>query len=297
MPGLSQKQLEINERKPMKNPLPASIKRAGRAVARWQGWRMTTSSLRAWPSFIIIGTKKGGTTTFFWNLVRHPNIIPPLHKELHYFDWHYDRPVAHYLSFFPLKWHLQRRHAITGEASPDYMFYPQAAERIKAALPNIKLIIMLRDPVQRAYSHYRMNVQFYGETRSFEDIIQAELASVGDQTVDSAFLTGRIKATYLLRGVYIAQIRVWQAHFPPEQLLILDSKDYFDAPLTMISQIASDYLSLPGWAVEDYIDREPRNKLPAQPIPDPIYQAMRAFYRPYNEQLFTHLGREFRWPI
>ena len=127
---------------------------------------MATSALRRGPDFVIIGAKRGGTTSLYRYLHEHPSIQPLFPgrqhvKGVHYYDSNYERGLRWYRSHFPLEAggrHLvrpARRPAIAGEASPYYLFHPLAAERLARDFPGVRIIVNLRDPVDRAYSHYK----------------------------------------------------------------------------------------------------------------------------------------------
>ena len=140
--------------------------------------RDLTAKKRILPSFIIIGAQRCGTTSLYDYLSHHPQIIPSPVKELFYFDDYYTRPIEWYKSFFPTKKEQEKLErdlvasVITGEASPSYFFHPYAAKRIKETLPQIKLILVLRDPIERAYSHYTHIKRVNREPLSFEEAIE-----------------------------------------------------------------------------------------------------------------------------
>ena len=114
-------------------------------------------STRSKPDFIIIGVQKGGTTSLFNYLSQHPQISLSRVKEVHYFDVGYQFGVEWYQQFFPLE--KDRHGKLVGEASPYYIFHPLAAQRIKQDLPSIKIIILLRNPIVRAYSNFQMQLR------------------------------------------------------------------------------------------------------------------------------------------
>ena len=146
-----------------------------------RAFRVTTSPLRMMPDFIIIGTQKGGTTSLYRYLIDHPNIAPIYIKEPHYFDIHFHKGIGWYRSHFPTaveKYyarHVEKHDLITGEASPYYLFHPRAPQRVAKTLPKAKLIILLRNPVDRAYSQYQHQLRQPGvEPLSFEEAIAYE---------------------------------------------------------------------------------------------------------------------------
>src|SRR6188508_1226206 len=114
--------------------------------------RLDTAHLRQPPTFMIIGTQKGGTTSLHRYLDKHPDVTMALKKEVHFFDSFYFKGSDWYLAHFPLR----SEAAQTGEASPTYIFHPEAPRRVYDAFPQVKLIALLRNPVDRAYSHHQM---------------------------------------------------------------------------------------------------------------------------------------------
>ena len=135
---------------------------------------MATSPLRRWPDFLIIGTQRGGTTSLYEYLCRHPQVSPATEKEIHYFDFQTARGPAWYRAHFP--WRFPRTR-ITGEASPFYLFHPRVPRLVRDLLPAVRLIVLLRDPVERAHSHFRLQKRAGIERlATFEEALEAEPA-------------------------------------------------------------------------------------------------------------------------
>src|SRR5580692_9445955 len=123
------------------------------------------------PGFLIVGAQRCGTTSMYRALSEHPEVRKAvLHKGVHYFDMNYGRGLGWYRAHFP----LARGGGVTFESSPYYLFHPLAAERIAADLPGVKLIVLVRDPVERAYSAYTHERARGFETESFEQAIERE---------------------------------------------------------------------------------------------------------------------------
>jgi len=131
------------------------------------------------PDFIIIGVQRGGTTSLYKYMTKHPKIIPALKKEIHFFDNKFGKGLSWYESQFmqnPFFCLLKRKRksedTITGEASPYYIYHPHVPKRISKILPNVKLIAILRNPIERAFSHYNHEVRLGAEKLSFEDALK-----------------------------------------------------------------------------------------------------------------------------
>ena len=177
------------------------------------------------PDFLIIGAPKSGTTSLFHYLSQHSKIIPPEYKEPAFFSWHYDKGYAWYLSKFPNK--LKKLNKLTFEATPLYLYFPDSPVIIKQYLPQAKFIVILRNPIERAFSHWNFynNSEYVNETnyrinnlkdnRKFNEAINEEL-------------NGEIKSevhAYLKTGYYLEQIQRYFAHFNSDQFLFLDFND------------------------------------------------------------------------
>jgi hypothetical protein len=199
--------------------LPEPARKVLRGTFRTYG--VATAGLRPLPDFLILGAQKAGTTALYAYLRWHPQVTGPSFKEVSFFDRHYARGERWYRAHLPV-----RRSGIVGEASPSYLFHPLAPERVARMLPRARLIALLRNPVDRAFSHYQHEVALGREQLSFEDALaqedermQGELERMlRDPTY---FSYAWWNYTYASRGRYADQLERWLAAFPREQLLVL----------------------------------------------------------------------------
>lgn len=210
-------------------------------LTRWAGQRLagrSSGKLRMLPDFIIIGAQRSGTTSLFNYLGQHPEIYQSFPKETHYFSNHYQKGVGWYRSHFPLKVHkviaesYLKRKFIAGEATPYYISHPLAPGRVHNLVPNVKLIVLLRNPVDRAYSHYHHQVKLGMEPLTFEEAIDAEEERISGEVErikrDVQYRSFNLQNySYLYRGVYIHQVRTWLEYFDREQFLVLESEVFF----------------------------------------------------------------------
>jgi hypothetical protein len=254
----------------------------------------------ALPDFVIIGTQKGGTTFLYHFLARHPLVEPAASKELHFFDKNFDLGVEWYRRCFPApRWEGDRR-TITGEATPYYMFHPRAAERIAGVAPRARLIALLRNPVDRAYSHHQQEVRKGGETLSFEEAIEAEKARLrgerGKMLEDEHYASfEHQRLSYLSRGVYIDQLLRWAEFFPREQLLVLKSEDFFESPNETL-KLVLDFLDLPDWEPAPSELGGRRNTGPYEGRMDPVLRRrLEEYFEPHNQRLYDYLGVDLGW--
>jgi len=220
-------------------------------------YRATTNPIRLLPDFIIIGAQRGGTTSLYNYLVEHPGIGTASIKEIHFFDTHhFKQGRAWYRAHFPSsvqKYFVKRVRKfdfLTGEASPYYLFHPHAPARVAAMLPKVKLIVMLRNPADRAYSHFYHEVAGKHEKlSSFEEAIDCEEKRLAGELEkmqrDAHYQSFNHRHfSYLARGIYIDQLTVWMNSFPKEQLLLLRSEDFYADPGAILKRTLA-FLNLP----------------------------------------------------
>ena len=262
-------------------------------------WRLTTAPIRTLPDFVIIGAQKCGTSFLYQLLVQHPHVKPAFAKEVHYFDLNFRKGDNWYRSYFPVQVRNSRKY-ITGEASPYYLFHPHAPRRASTVLSDAKLIVMLRNPVDRAYSHYQHQVKRGKgegrETLTFEEAIEAEKrilpGEVSKMLQDEFYESLRHRTrSYLRRGIYIDQLLAWSSFFPRKQMLILKSEDLFNDTTNVLERIL-DFLKIPHWVPETYSIPNKREYAGVSPL---IRQRLDEYYKPHNQRLYEYLGVDLGW--
>src|SRR3954471_17738022 len=137
--------------------------------------RMATNRFRHLPTVVIVGVKRAGTRRLYANLLKHPRCFAAVEKEIDYFSEHPERSVAWYRSRFPLRRKVLRREGHVLEVSPSYLPSPSALRRMKVVLPRTRIIVLLRDPVARAFAQYEHQRVRFAESRGFEDVVTEEL--------------------------------------------------------------------------------------------------------------------------
>ena len=265
--------------------------------------RGITSHLRGLPDFVIIGAQKCGTTSLYSFVVKHPSIAPASQKEVHYFSVRYKFGEQWYRSNFPTN--LSRRHfykktgqkLLSGEASPAYIFYPTVPDRMREILPDIKLIAILRNPVDRAYSQYHHNIRHNNETLSFEKAIELEeerCAGERERLIsDSDFVPVHYRRhSYLARGIYADQLKNWFKHYSKKQFLILTTEDLRKNPQQALDQVF-DFLGLSPFNVENLTDHNVGNY--KEKMNEDTRKFLVEYFRPHNERLYKLLQRGFDW--
>ena len=182
------------------------------------------------PHFLGLGVQKGGTTSLQRLLEQHPNVFLPRAKELHYFSLHYAKGEAWYKTHFEAAGAKQ----LCGEITPYYVFHPEVHKRVAQLLPKAKLIVLLRDPVDRALSQYFHSKRLGLEPLNLEDALEAEASRLSGANEVLNRPEGRHQShqehSYLSRSRYDKQLPAWQKLYPPKQLLVLRSEDLFEQP-------------------------------------------------------------------
>jgi hypothetical protein len=287
--------------------VPTPVRNAAKAGLR--RFAVATSSRRTLPDFLIIGTKRGGTTSLFNALAEHPSVAPLFPaaqqiKGVHFFDQHFDRGVDWYRSHFPTvarRLREERRLGgpyLAGEGSPYSLYHPLAAERAARVVPDARFIVQLRDPVDRAYSHYRERVRHGAEPLSFEDALDAEperLAGEEERIVREApgyQSFGHENWSYFAQGSYAAQLERWFASFPRESLLVLRSEDLFE-DFEGVYRKVLQFLGLPPDGKRSF---RRFNYHPGAGMSAVTRDRLRTSYREHNERLRALLDRDFGWP-
>lgn len=260
------------------------------ARGKWPVWRRSGSRLN--PSVFIPGAQKGGTTSLYAWLVDHPKVERMVQKETYFFNDNnnYQRGLDWYLNHFEKAGEGQ----VTVDASANYLESAEAPSRIKTTFPKAKAIILLRNPVDRAFSHYRMNVAHGIEQLSFEEALakEEERITSGEQRTESAGHNYAYqKLGYRSKGVYVMQLKYWLHAFDKERLLILDSQELFDDPETNYASVLT-FLDLPPHQPGAF-ERRQMGK-PGE-MNASTREELNAFYKPHNSALEQLLNRKFNW--
>ncbi len=248
------------------------------------------------PRFLIIGAARAGTTSLYSYLVAHPSVSAPTHKEIHFFDLNYGQGLNWYRRHFPLAAPHRHGHTVSGEASPYYLFHPAVPERVRESVPEVRLIALLRNPIERAYSQHQLAARHGRDTLSFEAAIAAEeerLAGEGERMrTDRRYESfAHRHHTYLARGLYAEQLERWYGPFPQQQLLVLRSEDFFEDPRT-VHRETLDFLGLERHDLDHY---RAFNQKPYADLGLETRERLRRYFAEPNRRLEALLGRELGW--
>lgn len=236
------------------------------------------------PTFLILGAQRSGTTSLFEYLMEHPQFAPPIRKELHFFD-RATQSLAQYRASFPYR----RPGRRTGEASPSYLYHPLVPGRVRDVLPDVRLIALLRDPVERAYSQYHHERALGNEPLSFADAVVQEPGRLAADRRYKSFAF--IHHSYLTRGEYGRQLERWLAHFPRERILVLLSQDLFEAPVETLRAV-QDWLGVAPHTAGKLI---PHNARDYDALDPGLRRELRPYFAEDAARLHDLLGVRVPW--
>jgi Sulfotransferase domain len=266
-------------------------------------FRVLSGHFRLNPEFIIIGSGKCGTTFLYEYLMKHPQILHAYTKEVHYFDHNFKESLEWYKAHFPLIKNAKRLEkrlkdrVITGEATPYYMAHPLVPSRIANLFPNIKIIVLLRNPIDRAYSQYNMvKHEYKHETLSFKDAILHEDNRISSEynqlkKSDNHFSFNHIFYSYIHRGLYALHLENWFNHFKRDQFLFIKSEDLFSSPSEKYDQVLH-FLGVQAFTPNVFEKVNSRKYLS---MDFDTKEYLSELFRPHNETLRSLIGSEFYW--
>lgn len=280
----------------------AAPRRARRVLRRFADASVELSApARMLPGFLIVGAQRCGTTSMFKTLAQHPDVARPfLRKGVHYFDKSYPRGQRWYRGHFPLaatsRLRRRGRLPITGESSPYYLFHPLAGARIAHDLPGVRLVVLLRDPVERAYSGHSHELARGYETLPFEAAVEAEPERLAGERERMLAEPGYDSPhwqhhAYVTRGQYVEQLEALAGHVGRDRLHVVDSGDFFADPEPVFDRVC-DFLGLPRAAGIAYEQHNARSRAP---MADALRARLTAHYAPYDERLARWWGTTPSW--
>lgn len=282
--------------------VPVPARKAAQAVAV-HGYGRATAGRRVLPNLLIAGGQRCGTTSMYRALAQHPGVFKPrMHKGVHYFDMHYDKGLGWYRAHFPTESEVRRRREEIGaepavfESSPYYGFHPLAADRIAADLPGVRLLVLIRDPVERAYSAYAHELARGFETESFERALDLEASRIEGE--EEALRADPLRASrshqhqaYVGRGQYVDLLRRLADAVGRDRLHVVDSQAFFEKPEPVFAEV----LGFIGLEPVDGIRFERHNARPRSPMPDDVRSRLETHFAPYDAALAQWLGWTPSW--
>lgn len=251
------------------------------------------------PDYIIIGASRSGTSSLFYNLVKHPYINGPLNnvKELHFFDSQHKRGLNWYNNHFPER----GENMVHLEATPNYLYILDAPQRAKELMPKTRFIVMLRNPIDRTWSDYWTQSKEFKEVLWHDGYFDKQGGYVYKEAHAQVLMNPRI--TFVEKSIYVRHLERWFEYFARDNFLILKSEEFFRDehaaikkcfewmklyPIKRKKLIYSDikYDNLFGQPAKDK-----RNPKPSKHI----FSWLKEYFEPYNKELHSFLGKDFGW--
>ena len=263
-------------------------------------YRSLTSGSRVLPNFIIIGAGRAGTTALYSYLIQHPSIIPASTEndepvaDLHFFEYMISDKISWYKSHFPRK---SKNSFITGEFTSTYMYHKNVPERIFNLIPKIKLIVILRNPIDKAYSTYNQQSHFNEFVSSFEETIKAEFTRIDlikdhiEYTNNNPDFDNYVAYNIIRHGIYFNYLEKWFKIFSKEQILVVDSNELENFPQQTLNKVF-EFLSLPSHEIPNLAKV---NVGKYAPMAESTRKSLIEFYKPHNAKLNNLLGTNFDW--
>lgn len=260
-------------------------------------WRLILRKFnrnRTLPDFAIVGPIKSGSSDLVAHLLLHPCIIPPLAKEIFSPEPETWRP---YYPTVKERRKIERKHgkALSGFLAP-FMHWVHLIDRFQETCPKAKIVILLRDPVERAYSHWKWDVLIGGRLiqhvsyyKDFALFVKTALELFPEVQMDS--ISG---FPFLGSGIYYKSIQCWFNSFGRERVMVLDMAEYFRERAVVLNKI-QDFLDLPGFNIADTGEPINRNPLKKKPMDEKTRKDLENFYRPYNDKLYSLIEKQFGW--
>ena len=263
-------------------------------------YRQATYFLRSLPSFVIIGAQKSGTTSLYHYLSQHPQLEPSYKKEVHFFDGgpipdvdSFNKGPAWYRSHFRPK-KLSKNDQISFEASPLYLFNPLVPQRISRLIPEVKLIAILRNPTERAISHYFHEVRGGRESLPLMDALKAEEERLKPIMAKKNYKSRCfINHSYKSRGNYYEQIKRYLNYFPMSNLLVLNSETLFNDPYIALKRVFEFVGVDSDFIVKDLSPRKVGSN--KSKVGQNVIEYLDNYFRFPNQMLSELIGKEYDW--
>jgi len=262
-----------------------------------------SGSFHPLPAFYLLGVQKSGTTALFDYLTQHPCVSQTI-KDIRFFDKYYQKGSNWYRLHFPLNpskifsQKTKNKQYVVGDATERYFEYPHAPQRIQSLTPNAKFLIILRNPVERTYSHYNFNVIRNKENRTFEDAIDKESKRTKVEYTkmekDKKFYSDYyFRYAYLDRSIYATKLKRWFQIFPKEQFFIIENNELLNNTAKIYKDVLR-FLNLPNLELPKY-EKIFAKKYKKPKMEQLTRQQLVEFFQPYNDELYRLLGTKYDW--
>ncbi len=259
-----------------------------------------TSPFRVLPDFFVIGAGRTGTTSLYYYLDQHPSISRSAYDELGFFDVNFHLGLHWYRSLFPsifTKYRVKSKtnFFMTYDVTPSYIRRPWNADRIKKIFPNTKLIAVLRNPVDRSFSHYKLLSKTLENVGTFEEIIKEDMENISkwDDLKDNNYFATKVEKSILARSFYAEQLSIWFKLFQKDQIMIIPSEKLSSETRNVMNNIF-DFLNLPKFDIPNI---EKVNVSPHSEMNSNTRKLLIDFFKPYNQKLRQFSELDFGWDI
>ena len=259
-----------------------------------------TSSVRVLPDFLIIGAKRCGTTSLFSHLPEHPSISKSHHDNMGFFNDNFHLGINWYKSFFPTITHKERIQKKYGkflafDVTTTYMENKTTAENIKKTKPDMKIIVLLRNPIDRAYSQFNVSVKEKTEQLNFEEAISEEICRLKPEIINTEKQElqrfPKNHRHYIKKSLYAMQLRPWFDIFPKENILALSTEEFKENDEKIYKEIFN-FLNIPYIRITNKKQMEKGEYLPMN---ENSRQTLSQFFKEHNDELFELIGKKFDW--
>ena len=259
-----------------------------------------TGPKRVLPDFLIIGAKRCGTTSLFSHLPEHPCIVESHHDNIGFFNDNFNLGVNWYKSFFPTKSYkknIEKKHGkfLAFDVTTRYMENKRTAENIKKIKPEIKIIVMLRNPIDRAYSQFHVSVKDNDEQLSFDEAVNEEMNRLKQEIKECN--DNKLRAFpkehrhYIRKSLYAMQLRPWFDIFPRDNILVLSTEMFKENEKQIYNEIFK-FLDIPEIQIRD---KQHMQKGEYTPMNKKVHKELGDFFKKHNEELFDLIGKRFDW--
>ena len=259
-----------------------------------------TSPIRVLPDFLIIGAKRCGTTSLFHHLPEHPSIAKSHHDNIGFFNDNFHLGVNWYRSFFSTisyKKKMQKKYGkfLSFDVTTRYMESRRTAENVKKIKPEIKIIIMLRNPIDRAYSQFNVSVRDRTENREFQDAISQEINMLEQEFRDKDDTKlhefSNDDRHYIKKSLYAMQLKPWFELFPRNNILVLSTEEFKKDDSLTYKQIFN-FLNIPKFSIKGKKLMEKGNY---SPMKKDTREILSDYFKDHNEELFKLIEKKYEW--
>jgi hypothetical protein len=255
-----------------------------------------TSPLRVTPDFLVIGSKRCGTTSLYEYLGEHPCIKKSSHDHIGFFDDNFHLGINFYKSFFPtifekIIFQIKNGMYLNYDVTSTYIHNTTTSKRVFETLPKIKIIAIIRNPIDRAYSEYNVNKEINPKIEPFEIFVEKEIEEISnkEESENNRFLSNKNK--YLERGLWFEQLEPWFKLFPKQNILILSTED-FGKDSNHIFNIIFKFLNLKKFLIEN---PKKLRKANYPKLDQKTREKLIDFYKSYNLKFYNLVGKDFQW--